>query len=46
MNQNHHRHWVFVLAIFAVAALLLLLRVVLSHDRDQSVPKSTIIHGK
>ncbi len=46
MNQNHHRHWVIVLAIFAVAGLLLLLRVMLSHDRDQSPPKSVIIHGK
>jgi hypothetical protein len=46
MNQNHHRRWVIVLAIFAVAALLLLLRVSVFHDREQSIPKSVIIHGK
>jgi hypothetical protein len=46
MNQNHHRRWVIVLSVFAVAALLLLLRVILSHDREQSILKSVIIHGK
>jgi hypothetical protein len=49
INQNEHRHhrrWVIVLAVFAVAALLLLLRVILSHERDQGTTKSVIIHGK
>jgi hypothetical protein len=46
MNQSHHRRWVIVLAVFAVAALLLLLRVILFHDRVQSILKSVIIHGK
>jgi hypothetical protein len=45
MNQNHHR-WVIVLAVFAVAALLVLLRVILFHDREPSILKSIIIHGK
>ena len=39
-----HQRWVIVLAVFA--ALLLLLGVFLSHDREQSIPKSLIIHGK
>jgi hypothetical protein len=30
----------------ALAALVLLLRVVRSHERDQSVPGSVIVHGK
>jgi hypothetical protein len=46
MNQNNHQRWVIVLAVFALAVLLLLLRVWRSHDREQSTPKSVIIHGK
>lgn len=39
MNQNNHQRWVIVLAVFALAVLLLLLRVWRSHDREQSTPK-------
>jgi hypothetical protein len=45
-EQNRHRRWVIVMAVFAVAALLLLLGVFLSHDREQSIPKSLVIHGR
>jgi hypothetical protein len=45
-NQNRHRRSVMALAVLALAALLLLLGVFLSHERDQSVPKSVIMHGK
>jgi hypothetical protein len=46
MNQNHHRRWVIFLAVFAVATLLLLLRVIFFHGREPSILKSIIIHGK
>jgi hypothetical protein len=40
MNQNHHRRWVIFLAVFAVATLLLLLRVIFFHGREPSILKS------
>jgi hypothetical protein len=46
VTKNQHRRSVIVLAALALAALLMLLRVVFSHERDQSVPKSVIMHGK
>jgi hypothetical protein len=44
-EQNRHRRCVIALAVLALAALLLLLQVIRSHDRQQSIPKSVIIHG-
>jgi lipoprotein signal peptidase len=46
MNHNQQQRWVFVLALLALAALFVFLRVVRSHEREQSIPKSLIIHGK
>jgi hypothetical protein len=45
-EQNRHRRCVIALAVLALAGLLLLLGVFLSHEREQSIPKSVIIHGK
>jgi hypothetical protein len=43
MNQNHHRRWVIVLAVLALAAMLLLLRAFRSPD--QSIPKVSLSMG-
>jgi hypothetical protein len=39
-----HQRWVIILAV--VVGLLLLLGVFLSQNREQSIPKSLIFHGK
>jgi len=39
-----HKRWVIILA--GLVTLIMLLAAFLSHDRERSIPKSLIIHGK